>query len=127
MPSAQNAPTVPLLLLADDEPCVREVLAQLAARSGWRVRTAHDGASLLELAAGSPDADAILMDARMPGPGPEALLRTLRLRHPEARLILMSGDPEHTRSAFADARLAKPFSPAKLADTLQASLLAEVA
>jgi len=127
MPSAQNAPTDPLLLLADDEPCVRDVLAHFAARLGWRVQTAADGPALLALAARAPRAAAILLDARMPGPGPEALLRALRVSHPHAQLVVMSGDPARMAGTLADARLTKPFSPVQLEAALQAPLLAEAA
>ncbi len=114
MPEAQNAPGCPLLLVADDEPFVLEVLAQIAAEAGWRVRTTRDGHHLLRLASAHPDAAAILLDVRMPGPGSSTLIRALRHSHPSARLLLMSGDPGLLTGHHADDVLAKPFAPEDL-------------
>lgn len=118
MPEAQNAPDRPLLLIADDEPFVLEVLYEAAADAGWEVRTTRDGHQLGDLAAAEPHAAAILLDVRMRGPGAEPLLRTLRRTHPAARLVLMSGDPLALPLRGADAVLAKPFSLDELLDAL---------
>lgn len=120
MPEAPHAAYRPLLLIADDEPFVLDVLAQIAREAGWRVRTVRDGDALLAAAAASPAIDACLLDVRMRGPGCDRLLDRMRRAHPEARLVIMSGDPGTLRGRDADAALAKPFSPGELLGALHA-------
>lgn len=127
MPSAHSAPATPLLLLADDEPFVLDVLEQIASAAGWNVVTARDGDSLLGLAEAAEHVTAVLMDVRMPGPGVEAVLDVLRARHPDARLLLMTGDSFASVPDAADAILYKPFGAAAMRAVLRYRPLVEAA
>lgn len=127
MPSAHSAPEHPLLLLADDEPFVLDVLEQIAAQAGWAVATARDGDSLLALAGAAAHVTAVLMDVHMPGPGVEAMLRQLHARHPHARLLVMTGDSGASIPDAADAMLYKPFGAAAMRAVLRHRPLVEAA
>ena len=127
MPSAHAAPPTPLLLLADDEPFVLDVLEQIASAAGWCVATACDGESLLALSESAAHVTAVLMDVHMPGPGAEAVLDVLRERHPEARLLLMTGDSFASLPDAADAMLYKPFGAAAMRAVLRYRPLVEAA
>ncbi|MCC6729816.1 MAG: PAS domain S-box protein [Chthonomonadales bacterium] len=108
----------PTILLAEDEPMVREVARVALEAQGYRVLAARDGAEALKLldAEGSP-VDLLLTDIAMPGMDGRELAAAVRERVPEVRILLMSG---YTEAESADAErpwdlLAKPFTPAALA------------
>ena len=72
-PAAMESPSPPAgrALVVDDEPDVRETLAEMLTRQGWDVMTASDGAAAKILLA-KGEFDLILSDIRMPkldGPG----------------------------------------------------------
>ena len=55
------------VLIVDDEPNIRRMLAALLAGEGYEVRDAPDGESAIAAAAEVPP-DAVLLDLMMPGP-----------------------------------------------------------
>ena len=89
---------MPAVLIVDDEPNIRRMVAALLSAEGYDVRDAADGAAGLALAE-STDADVALVDLMMPGPlDGLALLERLRERRPDLPVIMMSG-----RAGLADA------------------------
>lgn len=66
------------LLLAEDDPLNRDMLARRLRRRGFDVIEAADGASALELARTTPQLDAVLLDLDMPLLNGWSVLRTLR-------------------------------------------------
>lgn len=116
-----------LLLVVEDDADVRLVTVDRLQRLGYRVRTATDGPTALELVKNTPDIDLALLDVVMPGgmDGHELAARLEALR-PDLKLVLMSGysarmagglDPEMRRPF-----LTKPVSLIKLARTLRNEL-----
>jgi len=92
VPSKENR-SLPRLLLIDDDPVSREVLAMILAMHGFPVESAEDGADalrLLDTSATLPEV--ILIDTQMPGLSGIELLNALRQRS-DARLIAISGSP----------------------------------
>lgn len=79
------------LVIADDHRIVREGLVLMLSDVGdiEIVGEAEDGASLLELLA-DVDADAVLLDVRMPGVGGLEALPELRDTHPNVRVVILS-------------------------------------
>ena len=111
---------MPTVLIVDDEPSVRTFLAALMKNRGYRVLVADDGASALNLSLHEA-IDVALIDYIMPGIDGGEVYRTLRVRFPTARLVLMSAFPRRiadgkvSTPADEDAVfLAKPFSPEQL-------------
>ena len=78
------------VLIVDDEPGLRSVLAAALRGAGWRVDAAESGEDCLERAA-RRSYDAILLDVRLPGLDGLATLEALRDRRADAQVIVMSG------------------------------------
>src|SRR5579863_1053304 len=104
------------VLIVDDEPNIRRMLAALLAGEGYEVRDAPDGESGVAAAAEVPP-DAVLLDLMMPGRlDGLATLARLRDRDPELPVIMMSGraglsDAVRATKLGAFNFLEKPLSP----------------
>jgi two-component system, OmpR family, response regulator MprA len=82
----------PTILVVDDDPDLRRVLALTLVEAGYRVEEASDGISALErIAAHSPDL--ILTDVRMRHLGGIGLAAVLAPHTPPIPIILMSANP----------------------------------
>jgi signal transduction histidine kinase len=110
-----------VILVVDDEPAVCQAAARVLSRRGYRVLSAPDGASALDLAAREPGViHLVLTDLVMPGPiGGIELAVWLRQARPDIRVVVMSGFGSDPASLGRDVPpgtvlLQKPF----LSDTL---------
>ncbi len=83
------------ILVVDDEPGVRRVLARALAQGGYDVVLASSGEEACELLDEQP-VDAVLMDLRMPTMSGQTLFHAIRSQWPHLahRTVVMSGDPE---------------------------------
>ncbi|MGD0941201.1 MAG: response regulator [Terracidiphilus sp.] len=82
--------TLATLLIADDDPSIRESLSYVLTEIGYRVRSAEDGFSTLrEIRHEVPDL--LLSDLNMPNMSGFELLSVVRRRFPAIRTIAMSG------------------------------------
>ncbi len=86
---AGRSPT-PTVIVIDDEPALRELLATSLARRGWRVLQAASGVQGLELCQ-HEQPDVVLCDLRMPGLNGLDVLAALSRDAPELPVILVSG------------------------------------
>jgi DNA-binding NarL/FixJ family response regulator len=86
---------MPLILIADDHPLVRQGLRQvLEAHDGLRVvGEAKDGDDAMALA-GRLEWDVAVVDYNMPGKSGVELVKELRRRHPERPVLVLSMYPE---------------------------------
>jgi signal transduction histidine kinase len=115
---ASNAPSGVRILIVDDDPRVRRIIASTMSRAGFHVFTAEDGAPALTVAAQTPP-DLAIVDFSMPTPGLE-VVRQLKALHGAAIWVaVLSGlDDEDTRTASfaagADDVLVKPVMVADL-------------
>jgi two-component system NtrC family sensor kinase len=114
------------VLIVDDEPHVRDLLAQICRELGHVPVLATDGLDALEVLAGDARIDAVLSDVRMPRMDGMAFYRELvARRHPlAARLVFLSGDlarAETTAFLEGTARpvLPKPFRLAQVCRALE--------
>ena len=115
------------ILLVEDEANVRGLVEKVLGRHGYTVVTATDGKDALAVAAAAGGVDLILTDVVMPHlSGPE-LVDRLRLSHPTAKVVYMSG---YTDDAMIDRGvvgpevtfLAKPFNTRDLLKTVRDAL-----
>lgn len=122
----ESAPAaLPRVLVVDDDPALRELLAGYLASNGFAVVTAADGTTMRgALAGGMPDV--VVLDLMLPGEDGLALTRVLRARSNVPILILSARGEEMDRviglEVGADDYLAKPFGPRELLARLRALL-----
>ncbi|MBI0476072.1 sigma-54-dependent Fis family transcriptional regulator [Sphingomonas sp. MA1305] len=118
-----------LLLLIDDEPAQRRLVAALAARAGWRSIFANDGEMALAQL-GTQDGmqlDAILLDHRAPDADTARLIADLRGQRPALPILMLTanGSVAHAVAAMragATDFLVKPLAPERLLAALEAAV-----
>lgn len=115
----------PRILVVDDDPALRDLLADYLAKNGFAVTTAMDGAAMrAALADGMPDA--FVLDLMLPGEDGLALTRFIRAQSSVPILMLSARGEEMDRviglEVGADDYLAKPFGPRELLARLRALL-----
>ena len=80
------------ILLVDDEPAVREILAMLLRASGYRVRVASSGdEALASYRRHAAETGVVLTDVTMPDKDGFALASELRALRPDLPILVMSG------------------------------------
>jgi len=82
-------PVMPTVLVVEDEPVIRELMAILLEEEGYTVRQAEDGLAALETVDQHP-VDLVLSDVKMPRLDGASLARHLRTRDDPLPVILMS-------------------------------------
>lgn len=118
-------PTIDVLLV-DDEPKVREIVATYLERDGFQVRSASDGEQALQsIATKCPDA--IVLDLMLPKISGLEIIDQLRRDQNMVPIIVLSAKgQEHERVAGlelgADDYLPKPASPREVAARVRAVL-----
>lgn len=111
------------VLVVDDDPDVRAIVADMLELDGHDVTVAADGASALAHL-GAIEPDVLLTDVVMPGMRGTELAKEVARRYPDVRVVLMSSHVDDQLAVNGDDAvagalfLAKPFSPAALTDTL---------
>lgn len=78
------------ILIADDEPGIRESLQKLLEFEAYRVILAGDGPSALDLLRDHP-ADLVLLDIKMPGMDGLEVLSHIHQERPELPVVIISG------------------------------------
>lgn len=124
-PSAP-APTLPVLLVVDDEPELRGLLAEYFGRQGFVVKTAEHAAQARTLIGQARPALALL-DVNMPGENGLSLARWLREAHPEVAIVMLTTAGESVDRIVglelgADDYLPKPFELRELLARVRAVL-----
>ena len=79
----------PRVLVADDEPHIREVVRAYLEREGYEVIEASDGDSALERAR-TPGLDLLVLDVMLPGRSGFDVLRTLRAEGSTVGVVMLT-------------------------------------
>lgn len=131
-PLARYIAAMTHILIADDHPLFRQALASAvrAAIDADVVEVASLDAVHQQLSA-QPDTDLLLLDLHMPGSHGLAGLASVRARHSQVAVAMVSGndDPQVMRKALAagaQAFIPKSAPPEQLADALRAVFACEV-
>lgn len=120
-----NLPHAPHILVIDDDPDVRDLVAEYLGRNEMRVSTASSGRGLFE-AIDREAVDLVLLDVRLPGEDGMQLARALRERA-TVPIVLLTGQSEEADRVMglelgADDYVTKPFSPRELLARVRAVL-----
>lgn len=113
------------LMIVDDEPKIRNgLLKLLGARDGWQVTGVFEDAHSALTALYDEEADVIVTDIKMPEVSGLELIRQIRERNQEIRIVILSG---HSNFAYAQKAielgvtryLLKPTNPRELIAVLE--------
>lgn len=110
------------ILVVDDEPMIREFLAELLTLRGHRPRTVESSSSaLLDLQ--QQPCDMVITDVFMPNTDGLDMAATIRLKYPDVRIVVMSGHSggpvsNDSRWCAVDGFLSKPFSIQQLTQVI---------
>ena len=115
------------ILVVDDDPAIRQLLADLLEMEGHGVRFASDGLAAVK-AMDTLRPDCVLLDVMMPGLDGYGVLRTIRALDGEPVPVIMltaSADAESAAKAWNDGvdhYLAKPFRADEVLDLIDGLL-----
>ena len=110
------------ILLAEDEPLLRELGETILRQAGYRVASVSNPDDLSSLLASPPDEfDLLLTDVVMPHMSGQQVANRVKNRWPGIRVIYMSGYSNDDLAGLEqDAGfLQKPFTPAELMQAVQ--------
>lgn len=111
------------LLVVDDEPDMRDLIAQRMVQAGHEVLAADEAPSALALIGRHGPPDAAILDVDLPGMSGLDLLDELRRRHPGLPAlfltVLWNGEIATRMQAAGAGFLAKPFRAAHLLTAVQ--------
>jgi two-component system, NtrC family, response regulator AtoC len=119
----------PTILVADDDAVARDLLAEVLAKEGYRVRTASGGEECLDIAASEP-VDLAMLDLRMPDLDGLEVLRRLTARHPGIVALILTAFAtidtaiEAIRAGAYD-YISKPFRMEEIRHTVRRTLEAQ--
>ena len=120
---AADKPRGYLILLVDDEPCMRTLLGEFLQRAGFQVVEAEDGEKAIEAAARDRPR-LILMNYMMPVMDGLTAVHAIRQKLPEMKILVVSGytTPENfptLRKMGVEGFVQKPFELQKLAHLIR--------
>src|SRR5580658_3000962 len=87
MPNEQS----PKVLVVDDEPEVRKLVAAMLVRNGYRVISADSGENAIRLFKNNPDTDLLLTDVVAPGMSGPMIADQIAALKPDIKVLFMSG------------------------------------
>jgi CheY-like chemotaxis protein len=107
------------ILLIDDEPSVRAIVAELLELEGHTVTQAENGPDGLAMLATDRGIELVLADVGMPGMNGWALAREVRTRYPSVRVGLITGygitgPSDAAERSVVDFVIAKPITEGSL-------------
>lgn len=126
IPVAASAPVAAArtALVVDDQTGIRTIVRRILEARGFQVADAGSGEEALSLLDRRREAfDLLVTDMRMPGMTGRDLADRVRFRHPNTRILFMSGftdDPSVQSGILPDRSrfLSKPFNPEQMGDAV---------
>lgn len=106
-------PVPPLVMVVDDDSCVRFAVSDSLRAHNYRVIEAHNGSQALEILPGLTDLSIVVTDLMMPAISGLSLIQTLSEDYPRVRVLAVTGHPfaeatEMVRGLYVPVLL-KPF------------------
>jgi two-component system cell cycle sensor histidine kinase/response regulator CckA len=121
-------PKETVILLAEDDPVVRNLVGLMLSKEGYSVLTANDGQEALELCREFKDPIHLLVtDKTMPRMNGLELAESILKKRSEIKIMIMSGETAETilKNNTLDVFLPKPFMPARLLTCVRRLLTSE--
>jgi two-component system response regulator RegX3 len=114
------------ILIADDEPSVRDSVGYALTQEGFEVSPAEDGDQATAMLSDSIPYDLLILDIMMPGPSGLDICRDVRARSAVPIIVLTAKDAEVDKvvglEVGADDYMTKPFSVRELLGRVRAQL-----
>ena len=113
------------ILVVDDDPDVRWIIAQDLREIGYSVKEADSGRAALAILEQDAPCDLMVLDLTMPGLSGLDTLRLARRRRPDLKVLLASGYADMSRfegNLGQDVLLKKPFKLETLAEAVRMAL-----
>lgn len=116
----------PTILIVDDDPEIRALLARYLVSQGFRVQTAANRRDC-EMQVSQSQPDLVVLDVMLPDGSGLDICRGLRTRHPQLPVIMLTALKEDVDRIVgleigADDYLGKPFNPRELVARIKAVL-----
>jgi CheY-like chemotaxis protein len=116
------------ILVVDDEPEIRKLVAAMLTRNGYRVLSADTGENAIRLFKHNPDIDLLLTDVVAPGMSGPMIADGIAALNPDIKVLFMSGyDGTQVVQRYVVEKgyslLIKPFTMEQLERKVQAVLL----
>jgi CheY-like chemotaxis protein len=121
-------PRETVILIAEDEAVVRNLVRLMLSKEGYATLSANDGQEALEICEMFKDPIHLLLtDIKMPRMNGLELAEKVRERRPEIKVMIMSAETADTilKENAPDAFLRKPFIPPTLLRCVQRVLTTE--
>ena len=115
------------ILVVDDEPLVRDLLARQVAHLGYACEVAGEGREAYRIAARGPQPALVLLDIEMPGLSGLEILKWLKTLYEDLQVIMVSGlqDLDTVRTCLREGAydfIVKPFELEDLANAIGRAL-----
>ncbi len=116
-----------IILIADDEAPIREMLQEILEQEGARTRLVGSGAEALAALTVDEQPDVAILDVRMPPPDGLSVLQQIRSRGIDVPVLIITAQDSSTMTIDAMQRgaydyLAKPFDTDEILHTVQRAL-----
>ena len=79
------------ILVVDDEPEIRKLVAAMLTRAGYRVFSADTGENAIRLFRNNPDTQLLLTDVVAPGMSGPMIADRIAVLNPSVKVLFMSG------------------------------------
>jgi len=114
------------LMIVDDEPIVRKSLSDWLKEEGFDILTAEDGYKAIELIE-KEKVDCVILDLKMPGIDGIQVLKEIKARRPETKVIMITayGTIQNAVEAMkigATDYITKPFDPEEIVESIRRAL-----
>lgn len=114
------------VLIVDDDAGVRDVCTTMLHVLGYEAHEVRGGEQAMAALDSDQSVKLVLLDLQMPNMDGEEVLRALKQKRPDLRVLMMSGRARGDLSQYletgADAVLKKPFGLTELDESLGAAL-----
>ena len=108
------------ILVIEDESQVLDFVRAVLTHFGYKVKTAQDGETGIELFNKTQDFAMVITDIRMPGIDGNAVARHIRSSEkPKTPIVAVSGYGDEIKRELFDAALIKPFKLEVLIDAIK--------